>query len=269
MSGKGFDLARIRIFPLYACPKLLFLLIAVLVLSAASGRAQKAADNGYYAPKNSLKVFGAYAPDSSHILLGAAENRQLLSIGAAYDRRLFVNNVVNWQYSGEIIPVALESDPMSLYVYHQTSPSVQTITTTGEPIVWCAPFNGSYSFVDPNGVTYAGTYTISCRGRQWNIGEAMSPVGMQWNFLPRGKTQLFLEGHGGYMYSTKPIPISGAGSFNFTFDIGAGVELFHSKARSISAEYRYHHISNHETAYYNPGIDNGLIQVTYSFGLGH
>ena len=239
------------------------------ILPAVKGAAQNALEGGYYAPKNSLAVFGAYSPDSSHILLGDAEQRELLNIGAAYHRRLFVNHVVNWQYSGEIVPVALESDPMSLYVYNQTAPTVQTITATGEPIVYCAPFKGGYTFIDPNGVTYAGTYTISCRGRQWTVGEAMSPVGMQWNFLPLGKIQPFVDGHGGYMYSSKAIPISGAGSFNFTFDFGAGVELFQSKSRSISAEYRYHHISNHETAYYNPGIDNSMIQVTYSFRLGH
>jgi len=34
----------------------------------------------------------------------------------------------------------------------------------------------------------------------------------------------------------------------------------------VRAEYRYHHISNHETASQNPGIDNELFQVTYAFG---
>ena len=78
--------------------------------------------------------------------------------------------------------------------------------------------------------------------------------------------QPFFIGHGGYMYSTTPIPIAQAGSFNFTFDLGAGVELYRSKTRSVRAEYRYHHISNHDTALENPGIDNGLFQLTDSFG---
>jgi len=94
----------------------------------------------------------------------------------------------------------------------------------------------------------------------------MSPVGMQWNFMPMRKIQLLVDGHGGYMYSSQAIPIDNAGSFNFTFDIGAGFEVFRSKTKSIRAEYRYHHISNHGTADLNPGIDNGLFQVTYAFG---
>jgi opacity protein-like surface antigen len=79
---------------------------------------------------------------------------------------------------------------------------------------------------------------------------------------------MFGDGHGGYMYSTQPIPVNEAGSFNFTFDVGAGFELYRSQNRSIRAEYRYHHISNHGTATYNPGIDSGMFQLTYSFGFG-
>jgi opacity protein-like surface antigen len=68
------------------------------------------------------------------------------------------------------------------------------------------------------------------------------------------------------MYSTQPIPLAQAGSFNFTFDLGAGVEIYRSTTRSIRAEYRFHHISNHNTAMENPGIDSGLFQVSYAFG---
>jgi opacity protein-like surface antigen len=68
------------------------------------------------------------------------------------------------------------------------------------------------------------------------------------------------------MFSTEPIPTANAGSFNFTFDLGAGIEMYRSKSQSVRAEFRYHHISNHDTAGENPGIDNGLFQVTYSFG---
>lgn len=199
----------------------------------------------------------------------------LLDIGASYNRRLMLGRVVNWQYSGELLPVALESDPLGYFVNNQVTP---TVTTTsgglGYPPVLCSPQTSSYSYTiqnvngSGNSVTYSGTETISCSGRQWTIGEALSPFGMQWNFLPRRKAQPIVAGHGGYMYSTRPIPVAAAGSFNFTFDLGAGVELYRSKTRSIRAEYRYHHVSNKGTADTNPGIDNGLFQVTYCFGFG-
>lgn len=199
------------------------------------------------------------------MLLGEAENRKLIDIGASYGRRILLNRIVDWQYNGELLPVALESDPLSLFVVQQTSPSVSTTTTTGGPLISCTPRSDSYSY-SINGVNYAGTETISCRGRQWTVGEGMSPVGFKWNFLPKHTTQPFFVGHGGYMYSTHPIPVSYAGSFNFTFDLGVGIELYRSHTRSLRAEYRYHHISNDNTATDNPGIDNGVFQVTYVFG---
>ena len=98
------------------------------------------------------------------------------------------------------------------------------------------------------------------------MGEAFSPLGFQWNFRPRHRLQPVVIGHGGYIYSTHAIPIDYAGSFNFTFDLGAGVEFYRLNSQSIRVDYRYHHISNHETANTNPGIDNGVLQVTYAFG---
>ena len=251
------SVSRIRHFPV----------ILVLVFLTSALMAQSPDSNPYFARKNTLSVIAAYSNDSSHIFMGVAENRKLLNIGAGYNRRLVTNRIVNWQYSGEILPVALESDPTSTEILQYTQPFVSTMTySVGASMTSCQPTTTPYNFIEPNGTPVSYTLTQICTGRRWTIGEAISPVGMQWNFLPRNKTQPFLIAHGGYMYSTQPIPITDAGSFNFTFDIGAGVELYRSKTLSIRAEYRYHHISNHGTAEYNPGIDNGLVQLTYSFG---
>lgn len=241
-----------------------------LISATATAQATSPAASPYYARTNTFSVFGAYSGDSSHILLGDAENRMLLDIGMAYGRKLHVNRIVNWQYNGEILPVALESDPNTHVVVNQTSPNAATLTYDTVPSVSCATVTTPYilTLTDTNGdtSTYSGTDTFSCNGRRWTIGEGLSPVGMQWNFRPRRKLQPIFIGHGGYMYTTQPIPVENAGSFNFTFDLGAGFELYRTQTRSVRAEYRYHHISNHDTATQNPGIDNGLFQVTYSFG---
>lgn len=248
--------------------RLLCLLIFLIpTLLACAAIAQTKPENPYYARVNTFGIFTAYSNDSSHILLGEVENRKLLDIGLSYNRRILVGRIVNWQYSGEILPVALESDPTSTETIQYTEPKAYTLTyPEGATMISCVPTTTTYNFVEPNGTPVSYTTTDVCTGRRWTIGEAISPVGMQWNFLPRHTLQPFFTGHGGYMYSTQPIPINIAGSFNFTFDLGAGIELYRSKTRSIRAEYRYHHISNHETAGENPGIDNGLFQITYAFG---
>lgn len=240
--------------------------LAAWGLAAQPARAQDA--HGYFERANTLGIFAAYSDDSSHILMGAAERRKLLDIGIVYDRRIRVGHVVNWQYSAEILPVALESDPLSGLIVRQTSPTAITrVYKLDDPLVSCAVTTLSYNYKDPGtGLTYTGTDTYYCRSRQWTVGEAISPVGFQWNFRPRHQLQPFLVGHGGYMYSSKPIPTTNAGAFNFTFDFGAGLEWYKAASRSWRIEYRYHHISNHGTADENPGIDNGLLQLTYAFG---
>ncbi|MGA2889875.1 MAG: acyloxyacyl hydrolase [Terracidiphilus sp.] len=243
-----------------------FIAFLALITGAATARAQATSKELYFARANTFSIFGAYSGDSSHILMGNAENRKLLSFGVAYSRRLLVSRIVDWQYNGELVPVALESDPYSYVVYNQTLPTPATFSYTSPPTVLCATVIYPYSFTLGNGVTYSGTATQSCKGREWTIGEGISPAGFQWNFLPLHRTQPFLIGHGGYMYSTQPIPVADAGSFNFTFDFGAGFELFRSRHQSVRAEYRYHHISNHGTATENPGIDSLVYYVTYSFG---
>ena len=267
-AGKGIFLPKYE----SALPYRFFHLFSLIPLLAAAlwnahASAQARPESQYYARTNTFGVFGAYSPDSSHIFLGYAENRKLVDFGVSYNRRLLIGRVVNWQYSGELLPVALESDPVGIETNNETTPVVSTIAfNLGAQFVTCSPSTVAYSFTDQNGVTYSGTLTYSCSGRRWTMGEAMSPIGFQWNFLPRHKTQPFLIGHGGYMYSTQPIPIIQAGSFNFTFDLGAGFEVYRSRTRSIRIEYRYHHISNHNTAQENPGIDSGLFQATYAFG---
>ncbi|MGH9591175.1 MAG: acyloxyacyl hydrolase [Terracidiphilus sp.] len=231
-----------------------------------AAQAQSGGQKRDYSPVNSFGVIAAYSNDSSHILLGGAEQRKLLEFGGSYNRRLWLGRLVTWQYSAEFLPVALESDPLSLFVDAQTNPTVTTTVVSGDPPISCSVISENYSFSGSNGETVSGTAMLSCHGRRWTMGEAVSPIGMQWNFRPGRKLQPFLDGHGGYMYSTKHIPVDSAGSFNFTFDAGAGLELYRTRTRSLRLEYRYHHISNDNTASGNPGIDNGLIQVTYVFG---
>jgi opacity protein-like surface antigen len=238
------------------------LLLAVFGMNAM---AQTAPESPYYSRVNTFGILASYSNDSSEILLGGAQNRKLLNIGGLYSRRLLQNRAVNWQYTAEVLPVALESDPVAHMTTTLVSPTMITFPTLTEtPIGACKDESGKYSVV-AQGVTYQYTFVQTC-GRRWTIGEGISPVGFQWNFRPRHKLQLLLLGHGGYMYSTQPIPTSDAGSFNFTFDIGAGFELYRNKAQSIRFDYRYHHISNHYTAQANPGIDNQLVTVTYAFG---
>ena len=84
--------------------------------------AQTPAERPVYSRANSFAVTAGYSNDSSRMLLGTAQNRKLLNIGVAYSRRLLENNVVNWQYDAEFMPVTLESDPVERIYTQWTSP---------------------------------------------------------------------------------------------------------------------------------------------------
>jgi hypothetical protein len=237
-----------------------------LLLARAIGLAQSLPEAPYFAHRQSLGIVAQYSNDSSHILIGQAEEREILNLGISYSHRLWLGRIVNWQYDAQFFPLAFESDPLAGFVTMETSPEALTSTVyNAAPLVKCGPQTSSYSYTY-SGVTYAGTQTSFCSGRRWTIGQGFSPIGMQWNFRPRSWLQPFVAGHGGYLYSTRPVPILAAGSFNFTFDLGAGVEIYRTHAQSIRLEYLFHHISDAYTSEANPGIDNGVLQFTYVFG---
>jgi len=127
------------------------------ILLASTAFAQSSPESPYYARANSFGVLTAHSNDSSHILMGTVENRKLLNIGVSYSRKLFLDRIVNWQYSGELLPVALESDPVMNEVTNYTSPIVLTTYGSTVPNLACKPKSGSYSTTS-NGVTTSFTY---------------------------------------------------------------------------------------------------------------
>jgi hypothetical protein len=212
-----------------------FLAFTLLVLMARVSPAQTTRGDGpYYGRKNSFGGFAGYSWDSSHVLLGDAERRKLVNLGVSYSRRLVLNRRVDWMYSAELLPVALESDPLTESINRQTSPSNATyVFTLQNAPVTCAVTTIPYSVTNPEtGITVVGKETYFCHGRQWTIGEAVSPFGFQWNFLPRHKLQPFVDGHGGYMYSTRPIPVGGARGRSTTHSMWA--QVWSSTARAGS-----------------------------------
>ncbi|MCU1222975.1 MAG: Lipid 3-O-deacylase-related protein [Edaphobacter sp.] len=241
--------------------------LASLCLAGSFAQAQ-ASDSRASSRRNTFAVFVEYSNDSSHILLGIAQNRKLAALGASYARRLWASRVGDLRYLVEVRPVLMESDPVNHSVV-----TVTPIVPVGPPTTYkyddvpylsCTPGNFHQTFQSPsNTVQY--DVTVTC-DRRWSFAQGLSPIGLQYSLRRGHSIQPFVSSTAGYIFSTRPIPTTDAGSFNFTFDFGVGVEFFQSRMRSIQAEYRYHHISNHDTANANPGIDNGVFKLSYAFG---
>jgi opacity protein-like surface antigen len=78
---------------------------------------------------------------------------------------------------------------------------------------------------------------------QWTYVSGFSPFGTRINLRPHKRLQPTASLTAGLLMSAKRIPISSAGSFNFTFEIGAGVEYYLQAKRSVRLEWMYQHFS--------------------------
>jgi len=223
-----------------------------------------------YSRKNGWTIFTEYSNTSSHLLMGGSRQRELVTLGGAYTRRVVRFHATQLSYQAEVRPLVFESDPVEIMTTtYTTQASTGPVSVTGsvsEAIPQlCQPASGSSTFAPPVGPSITETYTIVC-GRQWTFAQAFSPLGFKYSVMTRHRVQPFFVGTLGYMYSSRPIPVAQAEAFNFVFDFGPGVEIYHRGMRSVSLECRFHHFSNRDTAEENPGTDNLMYKLSYSFG---
>jgi opacity protein-like surface antigen len=199
--------------------------------------------------------------------MGTAPNRKFTELGLQYEYRLKTNRRFVWKYTAEFRPMIAESDLTGAAVIVFTSPPpMRTLIIQPAATMLCTAGLRSYSSTDPEtGILYAGTINTTC-GRRWSYVEGLSPLGTRINLRPRSRWQPTASVLAGLLLSAKKIPIDTAGSFNFTFQLGAGLEYFRTPSQSIRLEYQVQHFSNGYTAPANPGVDNGLFKLTYAFG---
>lgn len=239
---------------------------AILFVLVSAANAQIGEANGF-GRINTYSAFLEYSNDSSHIILGSSPDRKFSGLGIRYERRLLSNHVFVWRYAAEFRPLVLESDPTAtLTISIIAPPPAVTLTEPTAAALQCVAGQETFSGTDPTtGRHYSETISTSC-GRRWTYAQGLSPAGTRINFFPHRRLQPTASFLAGYLLSAKKIPLDSAGSFNFTFEFGAGLEYYDSQTRSIRLEFQIQHFSNAYTAETNPGVDNGLFKLTYSFG---
>jgi len=223
-----------------------------------------------YSRLNTFSGFVEYSNDSSHMILGDARNRKIGALGFQYQRRLVNRRRWNLSYTAEMRPGMLESDPTWIYTNVITAPASEAGVYPQAPVAVMRCVASSIAYIttlsSPTGpIVYSGDYVYTC-SRRSVVEQSFSPAGMRFNLMPRRRLQLTFSSFGGYMFSTQEVPIPDAGSFNYIFEFGGGLEFFRSRNRSVRLEYQVQHYSNKKTAEYNPGVDSGLIKLTYAFG---
>jgi hypothetical protein len=112
-------------------------------------------------------------------------------------------------------------------------------------------------------VTDEGTLIDTTSGPD-AVGVGISPVGLKFLFRRRARVKPFVEATGGVLYFERPVPYDAARNFNYTFDGGAGVQIFSRTRRATTLGYKFHHISNAYTGRINPGIDSHVFYAGFS-----
>src|SRR5437868_6540351 len=93
-------------------------------------------------------------------------------------------------------------------------------------------------------------------------GVGVNPLGLKWNFVPRGRLVPYAELGGGTLFTTHDVP-TGTSSVNFTSGAALGTHFLGSEI-NWNLELRYMHISNAGLASRNPGVNT--IQVRLGLG---
>lgn len=129
-------------------------------------------------------------------------------------------------------------------------------------IYWKEPFAVRWVF-DAVPLALVGDPRTS-NHRAYAYGVGASPVGAQVNFVHFRRVEPFLTSGGGFLYFNHRM-FGTTQQFNFTAQLGGGVQLFTSSRRTaIDLGYKYHHISNANLANQNPGLDSHMLFIGIS-----
>jgi opacity protein-like surface antigen len=103
------------------------------------------------------------------------------------------------------------------------------------------------------------------RDRSTIYGAGLSPLGFKVNFAQQSWIQPFVAASVGFLYFQHDIPVPHSSRFNFTPEIGLGVQFFLAPQRALTLGYKFHHISNANIGDSNPGMNSHVIYAGFSF----
>jgi opacity protein-like surface antigen len=240
----------------------IFLSLLLFVLFCMAGLTFAQSTRTTWTHKYDLGVFGEYSPTSSHMLMGYARKRKLVGIGGSLAWRLINRHSVALAYLIEVRPVLMESDPT---LVSMTNAQLGRFTFV-PPLVVVDPINPVlFTAIQSNGNTQSYPW-IANYSRRWTYTGGASPFGLKLNGFTHRRIQPEAMANGGFLIAPRNIPVANSSSFNFTLEIGAGLQWYRTPSQSIQAEIRYHHLSNGDLGTANPGVDSVLWKATYIFG---
>lgn len=138
-----------------------------------------------------------------------------------------------------------------------------------------APHIGTVPIVASNGQV-VGSETVPYGGGTFT-GFSITPIILRWNFTPTNHFAPWIQGAGGFVYTTHKFPPDvmvphgdpgGTSVFNFTPQFGVGFHYFVKPRRSIDFAANAIHISSASLGDKNPGV-NATVQFQIGYTWWH
>jgi len=201
-----------------------------------------------------------YSPDSSHILIGESEQRQVWTLGGNYSHILSQGPRFRFDYEAAVMPVWEERDPTvtateffvsGQAIINQLTPA-RVVRVTNQPVGTALTGNG----------TFTPIYALF--GTESTYAAAVTPLGVRVSAMPRWRVQPTFALDLGFVFGSRAIPIDDATAFNYTFALGPGIQFYSNAHTSWRVEYVYRHMSNAGRGDENPGLDQGVVRVIVS-----
>jgi len=174
-----------------------------------------------------LSIWSGYSFASmSGKFLAITPGRQFAIVGLQYSRIVAAGEKVALAYTFDLIPMAMVTD----------NPQTEV---TGE--------------VSTEQVRTTSVY-----------GFGLAPIGLKFYFLQARRVKFFANTSGGFLTFLNEVPVEKARKFNFTFELGLGMQITTGSRWALTLGYKLHHLSNAETAHSNPGLDSSVFYLGVS-----
>jgi Lipid A 3-O-deacylase (PagL) len=99
-------------------------------------------------------------------------------------------------------------------------------------------------------------------------GVAFAPIGLETRVALTSRWRAYGAGALGGVWFTRQVPIFEARAFNFTFEFGGGLQFRLGARTWLRAGYKFHHLSNAQTAPANPGVDAKVFLIGFDRTFG-
>ena len=206
-------------------------------LHSSSSSGQHAAPARWWTARHRFSVWGGGSNNASRIL-GRTRDAEFRVVGLRYMHRLTDAPAPSeaprrfvWFYTADVIPWARLSVPRSAI-----------------PLLF-----------DVHGDRIP-------RSDLSTLGVGAAPLGVQLNARLHRRVQPFVSASTGVLYFFDPVPDGRGKAFNFTVDLGLGLQIAVSDVVRLSVGYRYHHLSNGYRGRINPGVDANLFYLGAAVG---